>query len=83
MRIRELGRIGGSALRVHQALQQRPVDTANRIAQRSGLTLPTVNSALEALTKLGVVRELTGRKRGRVFSYGQYLQVLSEGTKPL
>jgi Fic family protein len=82
-RINALGRIGGSALRVHHALQERPVDTAARIATRSGLALPTVNSALRSLVDAKVVRELTGRRRGRVFSYERYLGILSEGTEPL
>ena len=32
---------------------------------------------------LGIVKEVTGKKRNRVFAYDQYLQVLSEGTGPL
>ena len=30
-----------------------------------------------------VVREITGRKRNRVFSYEGYVRILSEGTEPL
>ncbi|MEO5816672.1 MAG: Fic family protein [Gemmatimonadaceae bacterium] len=82
-RVATLGRISGSALRVHHALQERPVDTPTRLAERTGLTLPTVNSALTSLGGIGIVRELTGRRRGRVYSYAKYLAVLSEGTEPL
>jgi hypothetical protein len=32
---------------------------------------------------LKTVEEITGRKRGRVFSYQRYLAILSEGTDPL
>ena len=32
---------------------------------------------------LGIVREITGRKRGRVFAYTRYLDILGEGTEPL
>jgi DNA-binding MarR family transcriptional regulator len=80
-RIRELSR-SGSAMQVHAALQERPVMTPARLTQRTGLTGPTVYSALERLESLGVVRELTGRERGRVFGYDEYLRVLSEGTEP-
>jgi hypothetical protein len=41
-----------------------------------------VYAALERLEALGLVRELTGRERGRVFSYDKYLSILSEGTEP-
>jgi Fic family protein len=82
-RIRALGRIAGSALQIHVALQERPVDNAARLATRAGLSAPTVYSALTAMEEIGLVRELTGRQRHRVFSYDRYLRILSEGTEPV
>ena len=82
-RIRAIGRPSASALRLHEVLQTRPVAAANLLAMRSGLSTPTVYSALESLASLGIVRELTGRTRGRVFAYDQYLRTLSEGTEPV
>jgi hypothetical protein len=38
------------------------------------------NAALADLERIGIVEEVTGRKRGRVFRYGRYLAILSEGT---
>jgi Fic family protein len=81
-RIRGLGRVGGSALQLHTALQERPVDTASRLAERTGLSGPTVYAALASLESIGLVRELTGRERHRVFSYDRYMRILSEGTEP-
>jgi hypothetical protein len=31
----------------------------------------------------GIVREITGRQRGRVFEYPKYLRLLDKGTEPL
>jgi Fic family protein len=73
----------GSALRVHELFQKHPLLTANRLTARTGLTAPTVNAALADLERLGVVDEMTGRRRGRVFRYSGYLAILSEGTEPL
>ncbi|MBB2830709.1 UNVERIFIED_ORG: Fic family protein [Rhizobium esperanzae] len=72
----------GSALRIHDLFQQNPVMTANQLVQQTGLSAPTVNAALTDLERFGVVEEVTGRKRGRVFSYRRYLAILSEGTLP-
>lgn len=63
--------------------QQDPFHTANQIVQVTGLSAPTVNAALADLKRLGIVGEVTGRKRGRVFSYQRYLSILGEGTDPL
>ena len=79
-RIGTLGRISGSALRVHYALQQHPIQTVLTVTQRTGLTVPTVTAVMKALEAQGVVRELTGKRRGRVYSYQQYLQLLDEVT---
>lgn len=73
----------GSALRIHDLLQLHPFATANDLVARTGLTAPTVNAALSDLERLGVVGEVTGRRRGRAFSYRAYLDILSEGTAPL
>jgi Fic family protein len=73
----------GSALRVHELLQQNPFLTANLLVERTGLTAPTINAALADLERLGIVHEVTGRRRGRVFGYTGYLAILSEGTEPL
>jgi len=35
------------------------------------------------LQKQGIARELTGQRRGHLFSYDQYIKILSEGTEPL
>ena len=73
----------GSALRVHELLQQNPFATGTSLVQQTGLTAPTVNAALAELQRLQIVNEITGRQRGRVFAYTAYLGILNEGTAPL
>ena len=38
---------------------------------------------MNALIELGIVRELTGQRRNRVFAYDRYLAILNEGIEPL
>ncbi|MCT8269117.1 Fic family protein [Afifella sp. JA880] len=73
----------GSALRIHELFQQNAFLSSNLLVEKTGLSSPTVNAALAELEKMGIVAEITGRKRGRVFSYQRYLAILSEGTDPL
>jgi len=75
-RAQGLGRGAGSALRVHEALQARPLVTVASVAKATGLSVPAVTAALAALGQLGIVREVTGKKRGRVFAYSAYLEAL-------
>lgn len=76
--IASAGDRAGSVLRLHDLLQTNPYLTATAAVQRSGLTMPTVNGALAELEKLGLVMEITGRKRGRAFCYKAFLQILGE-----
>ena len=76
-RIAGLGRAAGSALLVHQALQRQPIATAAALVKASALTAATVNKSLAHLERIGVLSELTSRRRGRVFSYERYVDLLT------
>jgi len=82
-RVAELGRAAGSALAVLDLLRRRVVLSPVRAATELGLTWPTVNSALKRLQGLGIAREITGKKRDRLFAYWRQLEILNQGTEPL
>ncbi len=73
----------GSALRVYEALALHPIISITDAHQRAEVTFRTASSAMELLVELGIAREITGRRRNRLFAYDRYLDVLSEGTEPL
>jgi Fic family protein len=76
-RIASLGRAATSALAVHMALQRQPLVTATALVATTGISMATVNKSLAHLEGLGVVREVTSQRRGRVFAYQQYIDGLS------
>lgn len=82
-RIEQLGRPAGSVLRVQQQLQKTPLSSIQKIAGETGMTRPTVATAIRQLSELGMVRELTGKERHRLFVYDGYVKLLSEGAEPL
>ena len=79
-RIQALGRRAGSALRVHDSLKERPLVSLAEVVARSGLSFPAVSKAMDELVAMGIARELTGKKRNRVFAYDRYLATLAAGT---
>ena len=80
-RIKTLGRAAPSALEVHRALIQRPISTAQSLAESTKLVPATVNKALVRLGEIGIVREITNRRRNRVYSYAGYIEIMSLGTE--
>ncbi|NLX26247.1 MAG: hypothetical protein GXY61_09865 [Lentisphaerae bacterium] len=53
---------------VHRALLERPIASSAWLTQETRLSPATVNSCLQQLETLGVVREITGRQRNRLFA---------------
>jgi len=80
-KIKQLGRPASSALRVHRFLQERPIATASLAAATVGLAPPTVRRAIQHLVDLGIVREITGKKRYQAFIYDAYWMILSKGVE--
>jgi cell filamentation protein, protein adenylyltransferase len=82
-RIHPGGRAAGSALRVHDVLKERPLVGLQEVSRRTRLSFPASTSGMKLLVRLGVAREVTGKRRNRIFGYDGYLKILSEGTEPL
>jgi Fic family protein len=81
--LEQLGRAAATAFRVHEYMQKKPIVGIRAMEKDLDLTYPTVAGALDRMKTLRIVKELTGFKRNRVFAYGPYVEVLSEGTDPI
>jgi Fic family protein len=77
------GRRAGSAIRVHEAFKARPVTSMQDLRKRSGLSFPATAAGMALLREIGIARELTGKRRNRVFAYDAYLAILNEGTEAI
>jgi Fic family protein len=81
-RIHGLGRGAATAHRVHELATELVIVGASSAATRLELSEPAIYGAFRRLEDAGVLREVTGRRRGRLYAYDSYLAVLSEGTTP-
>ena len=80
-KISGLGRAATSTLQIHRVLMEHPITTSRRLVKKTGISPATVNKALVHLEQLGIVRELTAQKRNRLFSYTEYVEIMSRGTE--
>jgi Fic family protein len=82
--IKKLGsRRSETPLMVHNYLQKHIITTVRKAAKDLKLTNMTVTKALINLCQLKVIKEVTGKSRGRIFVYEKYLTLLDKGTEPL
>ncbi|MBW2607670.1 MAG: Fic family protein [Deltaproteobacteria bacterium] len=81
-RINKLGRVAGSVHQVHRILLERPIASSNWLQEKTQLSPATINTCLKQLEGIGIVRELTGKKRNRLYAYSHYIDVMNQGTEP-
>jgi len=77
------GRGVANSLRVLAALRQRPLLSLSELCRLTGMTFPAASRAMHSLVQTSIARELTGRRRNRIFAYDGYMKVLNEGGAPL
>jgi len=73
-----LGRAAGSAARLHDLVTREIVFTIPNAARALAVSEVTAGKAASHLEGLGVVEEITGKARNRVFMYRGYLNLLQE-----
>lgn len=74
-RMHELGRRGKTGLALLQRLYRQPVVTVAEVGQELGVSVPTANGLVADFERLGVLKELTGYARNRVFAFETYLHL--------
>jgi len=70
-----------SSVRLFESLPVHPIVTLQSTMKLLETTKPTANKAIASLCQAGVLHETTGMKRDRVYSYREYLKVLSSDTE--
>jgi Fic family protein len=71
-KIQTLGSRSSNAQLIINHLFQRPIIDAQSAKQLTGLSLPSVYKVIEDMEKLGILTEITGAKRGKIYSFGDY-----------
>jgi Fic family protein len=64
-------------------MEKKPLADIGALDDMLKLSIPTVTVALNHLVRLGIAKEVTGKRRARLFGYSRYLKILSGGTEPI
>lgn len=70
--------LGQNGLLLLSSLFQRPLVNINVVASVLGSTFPTASRLVIAFEDLGLLREITGQKRSRLFRYEPYLALFDD-----
>lgn len=82
IKIASLGRARFSCEHTLEFLKMLPQVTVPLLANELGMSAPTARSALNHMMALGVLEEISGKKRDKIYVYRNYLDILEDGAQP-
>jgi Fic family protein len=68
------------AIQVFNEFCRNPILNAAVLMERHSSTKPKISRALQHLSKLGIITEISGKQRNRQYAYSSYLQILVRDT---
>lgn len=71
----KFGRVAGNGLTVLERLYERPLMAINDIVELTGVSFTSASKLMKRLVDEGLVREITGQTRNRLFRYGSYIDL--------
>lgn len=76
-RLLQSSKAGPASYRLFELLPMMPRFTIERVRQQLDTSFPTATAAVKVLEELGIVTEITGQKKNRIYSYQAYVELLS------
>lgn len=74
-----LGKAKKTAMALHYELMAQPISTPSSLVEATGKTHATVSNSLRLLEEKGIVKEVSGRKRNRIYAYSEYIRIIDTG----
>lgn len=69
------------AVRLFDHLPEHPTVTLASVIEALKTTKPTASKAIDSLCQVGILQEITGKRRDRIYVYRAYLDVLAKDTR--
>ena len=76
-KIQTLGSRSNNAQMIVNYLFQRPIIDAVKVKKLTNLSSPSVYKLIDELENLGIIKEITGAKRGRIYMFRDYTSLFN------
>lgn len=74
----KFGRAAGNGLKILEMLFNNPIVNVSVVQNHLGVTYPPANNLVQRFVDCGILSELTGKERYRVYQYGSYISLFSD-----
>ncbi len=75
MKIQTLGSRAANAQKIVNQLYKKPVTNAEKVKEFLGISMPSAYKLIEVLEKLGLLKEITGGQRRRMYVFEDYIRL--------
>ena len=76
-KINALGRTAENALIVYEGLFDNPTVNIEQVAEKLDISVATSGRLLDKLCKIGILSNLSNRKRNKIFAYKKYIDLFT------
>ena len=77
---KRLGRVAAAGHLVLERLYRQPFVTVGEVQRITGTSYPPANRLVARLVEIGILEEITGDRRNRVYRYTPYMHILEDTT---
>lgn len=74
----QMGRAAGNGHRILEYLYQRPIVSVNEVKDLIGTTYAAANTLVDRMARAGILVEITGQARNRLFQYAPYVRLFQD-----
>lgn len=71
----DMGKRAATARQALTVFYKKPIMDASELEKALGITTPTANKLIKTFMDKGILTELTGQQRGRVYAFARYLKL--------
>ena len=75
--IQQVGSRASNAQKAVRQLYQHPITNADKVSKATNISLPSAYKLIELLESKGIVREITGAQRKRLYVFDEYLKLFN------
>jgi Fic family protein len=70
--------LGSNGIRLLDRLYQQPITNVEAVRSSVGVSWPTANKLVHEFEDRGILQEMTGMRRNRIFRYQRYIQLFAD-----
>lgn len=83
VQVNVVGRARITCTKILEYMRKLPQVTVPLLTKEFKMSAPAIRNSLNLMVELGILHEISGKERDKLYIYKRYLKILEEGAKPI